>query len=101
MKRVPYFSHDADSRRDPKMTALISRYGMGGYGSFWVIIEMFREQDEFKLPCKPYTYEAIAKETGMVIEDVEKLIKALIYYRNCSVYICCILKIDPLWKRQT
>lgn len=78
MKKVAYFSHDADARRDPKMTALIGRYGMAGYGSFWVIIELLREQEEYRLPHKPWAYQAIAAELKTEIEKTKEFIQDLI-----------------------
>ena len=35
-----YFSHDGNAAQDPKMQALISVYGMEGYGRYWRLIEM-------------------------------------------------------------
>jgi hypothetical protein len=86
MKKVPYFSHDANARHDPKMTALISRYGMAGYGSFWVIVEMLREQEGYRLPHKSYAFEAIATElkmdNGKTTEFIQYLIKEVELLRS-------------------
>lgn len=78
MKRVPYFSHDSDARRDPKMVALISRRGLEGYGSFWVIIEILREQDGYRLPHKSYAFEAIATELKVDKNKATEFIQYLI-----------------------
>ena len=50
MKDAYYFSHDANARNDPKICAMRAVYGYEGYGWYWAIIEMLREQAEFKLP---------------------------------------------------
>ena len=39
-KDAYYFSHDANARLDPKNQAMICKYGMAGYGMYWIIIEM-------------------------------------------------------------
>jgi len=61
-KEAYYFSHDANARHDPKILAMRGEYGMFGYGVYWLIIEMMREQDEYKLPLKKYIYNAIAMQ---------------------------------------
>lgn len=58
-----YFSHDSNARSDPKILALRSVYGMEGYGRFWVLVEMMREQPDHKLRLNGnYTSKAIAME---------------------------------------
>jgi uncharacterized phage protein (TIGR02220 family) len=61
-KEAYYFSHDANARHDPKILALRSEFGIEGYGIYWVVVEMLREQDEFKLPLKEYIFNAIAMQ---------------------------------------
>lgn len=73
-----YFSHDANARRDTKMIALIAKRGTSGYGAFWIIVEMLREAETFRLPCKEYVYSAIAHETMMNYEDAKKFVFELI-----------------------
>lgn len=61
-KEAYYFSHDANARHDPKILAMRSEYGIQGYGIYWLIVEMLREADEFKLPKKQYVFNAIAMQ---------------------------------------
>ncbi|MEC1155514.1 DUF4373 domain-containing protein [Cytobacillus horneckiae] len=61
-KEAYYFSHDANARHDPKILALRSEYGVKGYGIFWIIIEMLRNEDDYKLPIKNYVWNAIAMQ---------------------------------------
>jgi hypothetical protein len=49
LKDAYYFSHDANARHDPKILKMISKYGFKGYGWYWVIVEMLREQQNYKL----------------------------------------------------
>jgi hypothetical protein len=40
---LPYFSHDNNTQNHPKMMALLARYGMAGYGMFWVLNEIIAQ----------------------------------------------------------
>jgi len=40
---LPFFSHDNNARRHPKMKALIAEYGFEGYGRFWALNERIAE----------------------------------------------------------
>jgi hypothetical protein len=40
---LPYFSHDNNARRHPKMKALIAEFGYEGYGKFWALNEKIAE----------------------------------------------------------
>lgn len=73
-KDAYYFSHDANARNDIKIAALIQRYGMAGYGQYWIIIEMLREQAEFKLPLKEYTYICLERTFNICLNDVKQFI---------------------------
>ena len=44
MKGAQFFSHDYNSRNDPKLVKLFMKSGMQGLGVFWCIIEMIYEQ---------------------------------------------------------
>ena len=45
-----YFPHDSNARRDNKILAMTSVYGNEGYGIYWKIIEVLREQPDYKYP---------------------------------------------------
>jgi len=49
-KDAYYFSHDSNSRQDPKISALRSKFGWAGYGLFWAIIEVLRDQPDYSYP---------------------------------------------------
>jgi len=44
-KDAYYFSHDSNARHDPNICEMRLNYGMEGYGLYWVMIEMMREQE--------------------------------------------------------
>jgi len=50
MKDAYYFPHDSNARTDPKIIIMINSIGLEGYGLFWIIIEMLRDQPDHKLP---------------------------------------------------
>lgn len=62
MKDSYYFKHDMNARNDPKIKSLINKYGLEGYGRFWVIIEMLRESSNYKLEDEEYIWEALAEQ---------------------------------------
>lgn len=45
-----YFPHDSNARNDRKMLRLRRIFGLEGYGIYWAIIEILREQPDFKYP---------------------------------------------------
>jgi hypothetical protein len=70
-KDAYYFSHDANARNDTKILAMRCVYGSEGYGLFWMLVEMMREQSDYKLDIRSkYAYNAFAMQTQF---DVEKL----------------------------
>lgn len=62
MKDAYYFSHDCNARNDPKILAMRSKYGSEGYGWYWMIIEILREQPEYKLENNKYLCITLAMQ---------------------------------------
>jgi uncharacterized phage protein (TIGR02220 family) len=86
-KEAYYFSHDANARHDPKILALRSEFGIEGYGIYWVVVEMLREQDEFKLPLKEYIFNAIAMQVqsnAYAKEDAKRFVEFCI--NECDLF---------------
>lgn len=44
-----YFTHDSRAMQDPKCMMLVAQMGMEGYGIFWGILELLRQQKEYRL----------------------------------------------------
>jgi hypothetical protein len=74
-KDTPYFKHDGNARNDPKIKALIKKHGMSGYGRFWVIIEMFRETNGYKLEDEEYIWDALAEQMQCTSKEVKDFVK--------------------------
>lgn len=51
-KDAYYFPHDYNARNDPKIIVMINAVGLEGYAIYWILIEMLREQPDYKLPVK-------------------------------------------------
>jgi hypothetical protein len=69
-KQAYYFSHDSNAKDDPKIIKLRINHGWKGYGLFWALIEMLRDQDSFKMQMD---YESIAfalREDSETIKSV-------------------------------
>ena len=62
MKKTYYFQHDYNARSDPKLQAVMIKYGLAGIGAFWCIVEMLYEQDGTlpitSIPSIAYTLHA-------------------------------------------
>lgn len=72
-KETYYFSHDSNAIVDTKILNMRSDYGMEGYGLFWAIIEMLRNEENYKLEYSNNTYRAVKTLTNTTI-DVEQYI---------------------------
>lgn len=72
-KETFYFSHDSNALTDTKILNMRADYGMEGYGLFWAIIEMLRNEEKYILVLDKNTYRAIKTLTNTQL-DVEEFI---------------------------
>ena len=73
MKEAYYFSHDANARHDPKIVKMMLDLQATGYGIYWVIIEMLRNEPEYKLGL--HNVDAIAYQSHCDRDTVIKVIE--------------------------
>jgi len=73
-KDAYYFSHDSNAIIDPKILDMRADYQLEGYGLYWVIVEMLRNQIDYKLPLNKSTYRAI-KTLSNASVDIEQYIQ--------------------------
>lgn len=74
-KEAYYFSHDANARNDSKILALRSVYGAEGYGWYWMIVEILREQAEFKHKITgKYWCNALAMQMQCECKAIEEFV---------------------------
>lgn len=69
-----YFSHDSNARNDIKIVKLRRKHGMRGYGCYWCIIEILREDSDHKLPLSDI--DDIAFQIGETAEFVNDVLKS-------------------------
>jgi hypothetical protein len=95
MKEAFYFQHDYESSNDPKIIALMGKFGAAGYGIYWRIIEILHSEPDHRLKKKQYMFEAIAKQ---MLTDVNQVIDLLEY--ACTV--CELFEQDEqyLWSNR-
>lgn len=72
-KDAYWFSHDSNAKDDPKCVLMIDQLGLEGYGIYWVLVEILREQPDFSYPLA--LVPAIAKRYGTTAPKVEAVIK--------------------------
>ena len=70
-----YFTHDATAANDPKIRAMIKKYGVAGYGMFWLILEMMRTQSKYKIDDKEYNWSALAEQMQCTCKEVKAFVK--------------------------
>jgi hypothetical protein len=73
-KDAYYFSHDCNAKDDPKCVALIEQLGLEGYGIYWVLIEILRDQPEYKYPLS--LIPAIARKYNTTAEKIKVVVNA-------------------------
>lgn len=52
-----------------------NQYGAKGYGWYWIIVEMLREQDDYKIEIKDYLWNALAMELQCEPNKAEDFVK--------------------------
>ena len=75
MKDAYYFSHDSNARHDPNIIAMRSVYPHG-YGWYWILVEMMREQGDYKLKINgKYGLSVCAKELDCTEDEAKQFIR--------------------------
>lgn len=75
-KETYYFSHDSNAFTDTKILNMRCDYGLESYGLYWVIVEMMRNEEDYKLELNNNTYRAIKTLTNPKdINNIEKFIQ--------------------------
>ena len=69
-----YFPHDSNAKDDPKCMLLIDQLGLEGYGIYWVLVEMLREQPDYRCPMK--LVPVLAKRYNTSAEKMKTVISS-------------------------
>lgn len=78
-KESYYFSHDSNAKDDPKCVLLIEQLGLEGYGIFWVLVEILRDQPDFKYPLR--LIPALARRYNTSSEKIKTIISSYELFR--------------------
>ncbi len=70
-KDVVYIKHDSNARNDPKILLLRAEHKWDGYGLYWAICEILREQSDFTYPLD---FDMLAKQLQSKSSKIEKLV---------------------------
>ena len=75
---LPFFSHNNNARRHPKMKALIAEFGFEGYGRFWVLCERVAESSNARVDIsKKVNKLDLAAELGLDGNGLDKFLAFL------------------------
>ena len=72
MKDAYYFPHDSNARNDQRLMKVRMEYGMEGYGIYFGLIEILREQAEYTLLFDDL--ESISFDLRVDLEKVEDIV---------------------------
>ncbi len=72
-KDAYYFPHDSNAKDDPKCIQLIESLGLEGYGIYWVLLEILRDQPEYKYPISALA--GIARRYNTTHDKVTAVVK--------------------------
>lgn len=75
-KDAYYFSHDANARNDIKILKVRRSLGLEGYAIYFCIIEMLRDQTDYKLPL-----DAL-QDIAFDLQTSEEKIKTIVHSFN-------------------
>jgi hypothetical protein len=71
-----YFSHDNNMRNNRKVKALRNKFGLEGYATFNMFLEVLTESDGFKLKLsKDLDWELLAADFGIDTNTLREIIK--------------------------
>lgn len=71
-KDAYYFPHDSNAKDDPKCVLLIEQLGMEGYGIYWMLVEVLREQPDYTYPVE--LLSALARRYNTTHEKVKAVV---------------------------
>lgn len=98
-KDVYYFSHDCNARNDEKILAMRSIYGLEGYAMYFMIVEILREQDEYKLEITKYTWNTLAMQMHTEADKVKEFVNDCVNEFHLFVIENNVLYSESLIKR--
>lgn len=80
-KDAYWFRHDSNSHRDPKLLRIRAKWGAEGYGLFWLLAEIMREQPEGRIRREDIPVWAVELRAERLAEFIEDCC-------SCGLYQC-------------
>lgn len=77
-KDAYYFTHDSNAKDDPKCALLIDQLGMEGYGIYWMLIEVLRDQPDYKYPLA--LLPSLARKYNTTPQKIEAVIRGYLLF---------------------
>lgn len=75
-KTSNWFSHDSNATNDKKIVMLIAKYGYTGYGYWWRLLEILRNEENYKYCVSDAIgYHFLAKELMCSVGDVQLFVQ--------------------------
>lgn len=68
-----WFSHASDAKDDPKCMLLIEQLGLEGYGIFWILVEVLRQQKDYKYPIS--LLSPLSRKYNTTLAKMEVVVK--------------------------
>jgi hypothetical protein len=100
-KDAYYFPHDSNAKDDPKLTLVIDQLGLEGYGIFFILIELLREQPEYKYPLQ--LLPSLARKYATTHEKIKTVVYNYNLFEIDEVYfksLSLIRRMIPLEKNR-
>jgi len=96
-KDAYYFSHDSNAHQDEKILDLRAEWGWEGYGLFWGVVELMREQTNYQLSNSDNLYKKIALQLNISPDKAEQFLDfcvniGLFINKNGSLYSESLLR---------
>jgi hypothetical protein len=91
---LDYFGHDVNARNDPKLKKLIKRFGVKGYGRYFVLLELIYSESEGKLDVRSASARSLlCDELAVTLPTLHELLTSCLEiglfsrsaYEECGV----------------
>ncbi len=74
MRAAIWFPHETGASGDLKIQGLVQKYGLEGYGRWWVLVEKLASEENYVLMRRPYVISALAGLMRCEPSDVEAFV---------------------------
>ena len=79
-KETQWFSHEATTHTSAQMLAMMEKYKATGYGCWWILVEILRQQDDYRYDIsKKYSLNSLTRAMQISKAKVEQFIADCIH----------------------